>query len=89
MLKEVKQQLSMFRLLEMTKKQILRSTPEMLARVFNFEDVDYSVGITIYRKVLEGMGIHKGFDELYDEYDRIYAASQKEKKRDVRDEKRR
>lgn len=87
--KEVKQQLSMFRLLEMTKKQILRSTPEMLARVFNFEDVDYSVGIMIYRKVLEGMGIHKGFDELYDEYDRIYAASQKEKKRDVRDEKRR
>jgi len=86
--KEVKQQLSLFRLLEMTKGQIMNSTPEMLARVFNFADVDYSVGITIYRKVLEAMGIHKGFDELYREYDRIYAASQKEKGRDAREEKR-
>lgn len=50
--------------------------------VFNFSDVDYSVGITIYRKLLEGMGIHKEFDELYDEYDKVYTASQKERGRE-------
>lgn len=54
----------------------------MLARVFNFSDVDYSVGITIYRKVLEGMGIHKEFDELHDENDKVYTASQKERGRE-------
>lgn len=64
--KEVKQQLELFRFLEMAKEQLTSSTPEMLANVFNFEEMDYSVGIKIYRKVLEKMGIHKDMNELYE-----------------------
>ncbi len=73
---EVKKQLDLFELIGLTKEQLEKSTPEMKARVFSFGDVDYSTGMTIYRTVLEKVGIHKGFDELYDEYERIYAVSQ-------------
>lgn len=45
--KEVRQQLDLLHLLEMTKEQLLSSTPEMLANVFNFTDMDYSIGIIV------------------------------------------
>lgn len=75
----VRQQLDLLHLLEMTREQLLSSIPEMLANVFNFTDMDYSIGIISYRKVLEKMGVYKEFDELYDDYDKIYVASQKDK----------
>lgn len=44
----------------------------MKAMVFDFEDMEYYAGIKVYRGVLERIGIHKGFEEIYDDYARIY-----------------
>ena len=44
----------------------------MKAMVFDFEDMEYYAGIKVYRGVLERIGIHKGVEEIYDDYARIY-----------------
>lgn len=45
------------------------------AALFEFGDMEYSVGIKVYRGVLDMLGIKKDFEEVYDEFGKVYEAS--------------
>ena len=49
------------------------------AALFDFGDMEYSVGIKVYRGVLDRLEIKKDFNELYDEFGKMYEASVVEK----------
>ena len=47
----------------------------------NFEQMEYGIGIKVYRQLLEKAGIDKDINEIYENYDKIYDACMKKTER--------
>lgn len=45
------------------------------AQVLQIGNLTYSDGMSVYRKVLEKVGVKKEFDEIYQDFDSIYEES--------------
>ncbi len=45
------------------------------AALFDFGDMEYNIGMKVYRGVLDRLEIKKDFNELYDEFGKMYEAS--------------
>lgn len=49
------------------------------AALFDVGDMEYSIGMKVYKGVLDRLEIKKDFDELYGEFGKLYEASVVEK----------
>ena len=45
------------------------------AALFDFGNMEYNIGMKVYRGVLDRLEIKKDFNELYDEFGKMYEAS--------------
>jgi len=53
--------------------------------VFHLDELDYKVGIKVFRGVLEKLGIQKDLMEVYEEYDEVYKESVTDKNKDEKE----
>jgi hypothetical protein len=69
----------------MTPELFKQVSADIRAMVFHLEELDYKVGVKVYRGVLEKLGIQKDLMEVYDEFDEVYKESVTDKKKDEKD----
>lgn len=62
-----------------------KGSADIRAMVFHLEELDYKVGVKVYRGVLEKLGIQKYLMDIYDEFDEVYTESMTDKKKDEKD----
>lgn len=53
----------------MSSELFKQTSADIRAMVFHLEELDYKVGIKVYRGVLEKLGIQKDLMEVYEEFD--------------------
>lgn len=62
-----------------------QASADVRAMVFHLDELDYKVGIKVYRGVLEKLGIQKDLMEVYEEFDEVYKESVTDKKKDEKE----
>lgn len=55
-----------------TKHQFIIADARIKAELFDLANVDYKIGIKIYKEFLDNMEIKKELMEVYDEFDKVY-----------------
>lgn len=69
----------------MSSELFKQASADIRAMVFHLEELDYKVGIKVYRGVLEKLGIQKDLMEVYEEFDEVYKESVTDKKKDEKE----
>lgn len=69
----------------MSSELFKQTSADIRAMVFHLEELDYKVGIKVYRGVLEKLGIQKDLMEVYEEFDEVYKESVTDKKKDKKE----
>ena len=69
----------------MSSELFKQTSADIRAMVFHLEELDYKVGIKVYRGVLEKLGIQKDLMEVYEEFDEVYKESVTDKKKDEKE----
>ncbi|MDD3142411.1 MAG: relaxase/mobilization nuclease domain-containing protein, partial [Lachnospiraceae bacterium] len=69
----------------MSSELFKQASTDIRAMVFHLEELDYKVGIKVYRGVLEKLGIQKDLMEVYEEFDEVYKESVTDKKKDEKE----
>lgn len=64
----------------MTPELFQQASADIRAMIFHLEELDYKVGVKVYRGVLEKLGIQKDLMDIYDEFDEVYKESVSDKK---------
>lgn len=59
----------------MSSELFKQANADIRAMVFHLDELDYKVGIKVYRGVLEKLGIQKDLMEVYEEFDEVYKES--------------
>lgn len=54
---------------------------DVLSRAFDFGDMEYFVGIKLFNRVIDKLGVNMTYQERYEVFDRIYEEGMREKKR--------
>ena len=54
---------------------------DVLSRAFDFGDMEYFVGIKLFNRVIDKLGVNMTYQERYEVFDRIYEEGAREKKR--------
>lgn len=83
--REVEKSIDRCDIMGMTPELFKQASADIRAMVFHLEELDYKVGVKVYRGVLEKLGIQKGLMEVYDEFDEVYKESVTDKKKDEKD----
>lgn len=82
---EVEKSMDLCDIMGMTPELFQQASADIRAMFFRLEELDYKVGVKVYRGVLEKLGIQKNLMEVYDEYDEVYKESVTDKKKDEKD----
>ncbi|WP_286904867.1 relaxase/mobilization nuclease domain-containing protein [Clostridium sp. UBA1652] len=69
----------------MSSELFKQANADIRAMVFHLDELDYKVGIKVYRGVLEKLGIQKDLMEVYEEFDEVYKESVTDKKKDEKE----
>ena len=69
----------------MSSELFKQASADIRAMVFRLDELDYKVGIKVYRGVLEKLGIQKDLMEVYEEFDEVYKESVTDKKKDEKE----
>lgn len=80
--REVEKSMNLCDIMGMTPELFQQASADIRAMVFHLEELDYKVGVKVYRGVLEKLGIEKDLMDIYDEYDKVYTESMTDKKKD-------
>lgn len=80
--REVEKSLDLCDIMGMTPESFQQASADIRAMVFHLGELDYKVGVKIYRGVLEKLGIQKDLMDIYDEFDEVYTESMTDKKKD-------
>lgn len=83
--REVKKSMDLCDIMGMTPELFQQASADIRAMVFHLEELDYKVGVKVYRGVLEKLGIQKDLKDIYDEFDEVYTESMTDKKKDKKD----
>lgn len=83
--REVKKSMDLCDIMGMTPELFQRASADIRAMVFHLEELDYKVGVKVYRGVLEKLGIQKDLIDIYDEFDEVYTESMTDKKKDEKE----
>lgn len=83
--REVEKSMDLCDIMGMTSELFEQASADIRAMVFHLEELDYKVGVKVYRGVLEKLGIQKDLMEVYDEYDEVYKESVTDKKKDEKE----
>lgn len=86
--REVEISMDLCDVMGLTPELFEQASADIRAMVFHLEELDYKVGIKVYRGVLEKLGIQKDLMEVYDEFDEVYAESMTDKKKDEKERRR-
>lgn len=86
--REVKNSMDLCDVMGMTPELFQQARADIRAMVFHLEELDYKVGVKVYRGVLEKLGIRKDLMEVYDEFDEVYKESMTDKKKDEKERRR-
>lgn len=86
--REVEKSMYLCDVMGMTPELFLQASADIRAMVFHLVELDYKVGVKVYRGVLEKLGIQKDLMEVYDEYDEVYTESVMDKKKDEKERRR-
>ena len=80
--REVQNATAVLTMTGMTKQQFSVADASMKAKLFDLASVDYKTGLQIYKGFLEKIGVQKDVMEVYEEFDKVYETSVKEKAQD-------
>lgn len=83
--REVEKSMDLCDIMGMTPELFQLASADIRAMVFRLEELDYKVGVKVYRGVLEKLGIQKDLMDIYDEFDEVYTESMTDKKKDEKD----
>lgn len=83
--REVEKSMDLCDIMGMTPELFQQASADIRAMVFHLEELDYKVGVKVYRGVLEKLGIQKDLMEIYDEFDEVYRESVTDKKKDEKE----
>lgn len=83
--REVVKSMDLCDIMGMTPELFQSASADIRAMVFHLEELDYKVGVKVYRGVLEKLGIQKDLMAVYDEYDEVYTESMTDKKKDEKE----
>lgn len=83
--REVEKSMDLCDIMGMTPELFQQASADIRAMVFHLEELDYKVGVKVYRGVLEKLGIQKDLMAVYDEYDEVYTESMTDKKKDEKE----
>lgn len=61
-------------------RKIAAYSADVLSLVFGFEDMEYYIGIKLFNKVLDRLGVDMAHQERYEVFDRIYEEGMREEK---------
>lgn len=86
--REIEKSMDLCDIMGMTPELFQQASVDIRAMVFHLEELDYKVGVKVYRGVLEKLGIQKDLMEVYDEYDEVYKKSVTDKKKDEKERRR-
>lgn len=79
--REVEKSMNLCDIMGMTPELFQQASADIRAMVFHLEELDYKVGVKVYRGVFEKLGIQKDLMEIYDEFDEVYKESVTDKKK--------
>ena len=83
MQQSIKMEIYMFGVMEvmgMEAARLKEYPTEMLGQVFEVRDMEYFVGVKVFNKVLDKLGVRMENLERYEVFDRIYEEGVREKK---------
>ncbi len=80
--REVQNATAVLTMTGMTKQQFSVADASIKAKLFDLASVDYKTGLQIYKGFLEKIGVQKDVMEVYEEFDKVYETSVKEKAQD-------
>jgi hypothetical protein len=83
--REVEKSMYQCEIMGMTPELFQQASADIRAMAFHLEELDYKVGVKVYRGVLEKLGIEKDLMDIYDEFDEVYTESMTDKKKDEKD----
>ena len=83
--REVEKSMNLCDIMGITPELFQEASADIRAIVFHLEELDYKVGVKVYRGVLEKLGIQKDLMDIYDEFDEVYTESMTDKKKDEKD----
>lgn len=83
--REVEKSMNLCDIMGITPELFQQASADIRAIVFHLEELDYKVGVKVYRGVLEKLGIQKDLMDIYDEFDEVYTESMTDKKKDEKD----
>ncbi len=83
--REVEKSMDLCDIMGMTPELFQQASADIRAMVFHLDELDYKVGVKVYRGVLEKLGIEKELMDIYDEFDEVYTESMTDKKKDERE----
>jgi len=83
--REVEKSMNLCDIMGMTPELFQQASADIRAMVFHLEELDYKVGVKVYRGVLEKLGIQKDLMDIYDEFDEVYTESMTDKKKDEKE----
>ncbi len=86
--REVEKSMDLCDIMGMTPELFKQASVDIRAMVFHLEELDYKVGVKVYRGVLEKLGIQKELMDIYDEFDEVYTESMTDKKKDDKERRR-
>lgn len=87
--REVEKSMYLCDVMVMTTPELFKqASSDIRAMLFHLEELDYKVGVKVYRRVLEKLGIQKDSMEVYDEFDEVYKESVTDKKKDEKERRR-
>lgn len=82
---EVEKSMYLCEAMGMSSELFKQASADIKAMVFRLGELDYKVGIKVYRGVLEKLGIQKDLMEVYEEFDEVYKESVTDKKKDEKE----
>ena len=83
--REVEKSMDLYDIMGMTPELFQSASADIRAMVFHLEELDYKVGVKVYRGVLEKLGLQKDLMDIYDEFDEVYTESMTDKKKDEKE----
>lgn len=83
--REVEKSVVLCDIMGMTPELFQLASADIRAMVFHLDELDYKVGVKVYRGVLEKLGIEKDLMDIYDEFDDAYTESMTDMKKDEKD----
>lgn len=83
--RQVEKSIDLCDVMGMTSELFQQASADIKAMVFRFGELDYKVGVKVYRGVLEKLEIEKDLMDIYDEFDEVYTESITNKKKDEED----